>query len=139
MTSFLCVHLNLRGRPDSDDRPSVPTPSPLGWPTLVSFGLQKRKITQYRLLKSLSLVSRTYCCVKKKKKKNAFFIPAKQQFTNTSRSDCGETAAPLRFQELFVSPLWYVAALQNKNPPINVNTSDFQDKGCLSGTATCSC
>lgn len=41
----LCVHLNLRGRPDSDDRPSVPTPSPLGWPTPVSFALQRRKIT----------------------------------------------------------------------------------------------
>lgn len=137
MTSFLCVHLNLRGRPDSDDRPSVPTPSPLGWPTLVSFGLQKRKITQYRLLKSLSLVSWTFCCVKKKEKRTRFSF--QQQFTNTSGSDCGATAAPLRFQELFVFPLWYVAVLQNKNPPINVNTSDFQDKGWLSGTATCSC
>lgn len=38
---FSCHYLNLRGRPDSDDRPSVPTPSPWGWLTLVSSGLWK--------------------------------------------------------------------------------------------------
>lgn len=129
-TSFLCVHLNLRGRPDSDDRPSVPTPSPLGWQTLVSFGLQKRNKKPYRILKSPSLVSWTCCHVKKKKKNNNLQIPA---------GLAEETAAPLCFQELFVSLLRHVAALQNKNPSINANTSDFQDDGRLSGTASCSC
>lgn len=52
-TSYSCeFYLDLRGRPDSDDRPSVPTPSPLGRLTLVSSGLQKKKIAQLLPLKA---------------------------------------------------------------------------------------
>lgn len=81
-----CYYLDLQGRPDSDDRPSVPTPSPWGWLTLVSFGLRGEQITQRlfffllfkRLADALSEMTRSYVTDEQASS------PAKQQMSETA-------------------------------------------------------
>lgn len=59
---WYCYYLNPQGRPDSDDRPSVPTPSPWGWPILVSFGLKTTHNILGPILTKVCQRTLEFCC-----------------------------------------------------------------------------